>query len=379
VSVFVATIIFCFHPIPTYFARRFQKIFQDMLDLSKFDPNAAGNPNNNVFGLPFTEDDASLVILPVPWEVSVSYGSGTARAADRLLKASLQIDLYDSDNPEGWRQGFYMREADKKLLMKSDYLRKEAELYIDYISKGQVVDDNHFMRKSLKDINEGSYFLNKWVYEQTKSLLNRGKLVGLLGGDHSTPLGFLKALSEKYDDFGILQIDAHCDLRIAYEGFTYSHASITYNALSEIPNLSRCVQVGVRDFSGPELDFIRTSNKRVITYFDRDVKKRMFEGETWREIVDDIVSDLPQKVYVSFDVDGLDPKLCPNTGTPVHGGMEVEQVYFLLSKVISSGRVLTGFDLVEVGVGESEWDVNVGARILWKLCNLLVKSNTTHA
>ena len=349
-----------------------------MLDLSKFDPNAAGNPNNNIFGLPFTEEDARLIILPVPWEVSVSYGSGTARAADRLLKASLQIDLYDPDNPEGWKQGFHMRDADKKLLMKSDYLRKEAELYIDYISKGQVVDDNHFMRKSLKEINEGSNFLNKWVYDQTKSLLDRGKLVGLLGGDHSTPLGFLKAISERHGEFGILQIDAHCDLRIAYEGFNYSHASVTYNALSEIANLTRCVQVGVRDFSAPELEFIRNSNKRVITYFDRDIKKRMYEGEPWREIVDDIVSDLPQKVYISFDVDGLDPKLCPNTGTPVHGGMETEQVYFLLNKVITSGRILTGFDLVEVGVGENDWDVNVGSRILWKLCNLLVKSNSMH-
>jgi agmatinase len=346
-----------------------------MIDLSTFDPNSAGNPNNNIFGLPFTEEDAKLVILPVPWEVSVSYGSGTARSAERLQRASLQIDLYDSDNPDGWKQGFYMRDIDKKLLMKSDYLRKEAELYIDYISTGQNSDDNQFMRKSLKEINEGSLYLNKWVYDQTKSLLDRGKLVGLLGGDHSTPLGFHKAIAEKHGEFGILQIDAHCDLRIAYEGFNYSHASITHNALTEIENLCKVVQVGVRDYSGDELNYIKNSNKRIITYFDRDMKKRQFEGETWKEIVDDIVSDLPPKVHISFDIDGLDPKLCPNTGTPVHGGMETEQVYYLFNKVLSSGRTLTGFDLVEVGVGETDWDVNVGARVLWKLCNLLAKSN----
>jgi len=345
-----------------------------MIDLSTFDPNTAGNPNNNIFGLPFSEDDARLIILPVPWEVSVSYGSGTARTAERLQKASLQIDLYDSDNPEGWKHGFYMRDADKKLLMKSDYLRKEAELLIDYISTGQNTDDNQFMRKSLREINEGSDYLNKWVYDQTKSLLDRGKLVGLLGGDHSTPLGFYRAIGEKHGEFGILQIDAHCDLRIAYEGFTYSHASIVHNALTEIESLCKVVQVGVRDHSGPELEYIRNSNKRIVTYFDRDIKKRQFEGETWREIVDDIVSDLPHKVHISFDIDGLDPKLCPNTGTPVHGGLEVEQVYYLFNKVLSSGRVITGFDLVEVGVGETEWDVNVGARVLWKLCNLLVKN-----
>jgi agmatinase len=346
-----------------------------MVDLSNFDPSSAGNPNNNIFGLPFNEEDARLVILPVPWEVSVSYGAGTARTAERILKASLQIDLYDADNPDGWKQGFYMRDADKKLLMKSDYLRKEAELYIDYISTGQNSDDNQFMRKSLKEINEGSDYLNKWVYAQTKSLLDRSKLVGLLGGDHSTPLGFHKAIAEKYGDFGILQIDAHCDLRIAYEGFNYSHASIMHNTLTEIENLKRVVQVGVRDYSGPELEYIRSSNKRIITYFDRDIKKRMFEGETWKDIVNDIVNDLPQKVHISFDIDGLDPKLCPNTGTPVHGGLETEQVFYLLNKILSSGRLLTGFDLVEVGVSETEWDVNVGARVLWKLCNLLVKSS----
>src|SRR2546423_15582643 len=110
-----------------------------MIDLSQFDPGNVGNPNNNIFGLPFSEEDARLIILPVPWEVSVSYGAGTSRSAEHICKASLQIDLYDADNPEGWKQGFYLRDTDKKLLMKSDYLRKEAELYIDYISKGQKV------------------------------------------------------------------------------------------------------------------------------------------------------------------------------------------------------------------------------------------------
>jgi agmatinase len=205
-----------------------------MTDLSQFDYNCAGNPNNNIFGLPFTEEEARLVILPVPWEVTVSCSAGTARSYEHIFKASLQVDLFDIDNKDGWRQGFYMRSSDKKVLLKSDYLRKEAELYIDYISKGAKVVKNTFMSKSLKEINEGSTFMNNWVYEQSKDLLDKGKLVGLLGGDHSTPLGFFKALSEKHGDFGILQIDAHCDLRKSYENFTFSHASIMYNALEVI-------------------------------------------------------------------------------------------------------------------------------------------------
>jgi agmatinase len=219
-----------------------------MTDLSHFDKNGASNPDNNIFGLPFTEEDSRLIILPVPWEVTVSYNAGTARAADHIFKASMQVDLFDAETKDAWKQGIFMRGTDKKILLKSDYLRKEAELLIDYIAHGEIVDKNTFMCKSLKDINEGAVYLNQWVYEQTRDLLKAGKLVALLGGDHSAPLGYYKALAEKHGEFGILQIDAHCDLRTMYEGFKYSHASIMYNALTEIKEITKLVQVGVRDF-----------------------------------------------------------------------------------------------------------------------------------
>lgn len=346
-----------------------------MHNLENFDPNSASNPNNNIFGLPTTEDNAALVILPIPWEVTVSYSAGTARAAEHIFKASMQVDLYDADYRDVWRKGFYMRPTDKKILLKSDYLRKEAELYINFISKGEDIEKNAFMCKSLREINEGGAMLNKWVYEQSIDLLNKGKLVGLLGGDHSTPIGFMKAIGEKHGDFGILQIDAHCDLRKSFENFVYSHASIMYNALNEIPQISKLVQVGIRDVCQEEIDYIEENSDRVTTFFDRDIKERQFEGETWKQVTDDIISKLPQKVYISFDIDGLDPKQCPNTGTPVQGGFETEQVYYLFKKVIQSGRQLIGFDLNEVGVGESDWDANVGARVLFKLCNMLASSN----
>jgi len=344
-------------------------------DLSLFDPNGPSNPKNNIFGLPFKEEESRLIILPVPWEVTVSYGAGTARAAEHVFRASMQVDLFDAETNDAWRKGIYMRQPDRKILMKSDYLRKEAELYINYTSKGEVVEKNSFMCKSLKEINEGSGYLNRWVYEQTRALLDAGKLVALLGGDHSTPLGYFKSMAERHGDFGILQIDAHCDLRKSYENFDYSHGSVMYNALRETPQLKRLIQVGVRDYSLEESDFIRHSNDQVITYFDKDIKERAFEGESWKQIVDEIVSHLPEKVYVSFDIDGLDPKLCPDTGTPVPGGLETEQVFYLIRRIIRSGRKFIGFDLVEMGVGATEWDSNVGARILWKLCNLLITNN----
>ena len=350
-----------------------------MANLFDFDPNSVGNPNNNIFGLPFSEEEARLVLLPVPWEVSVSYKAGTARAAEHICKASLQVDLIDDDIKDGWRQGIFMRELDKNILLKSDYLRKEAELYINYIAQGEKVADSKFMCKVLKEINDESVFLNQWVYEQTKELLDAGKLVGLVGGDHSTPLGFYKAIAEKHGDFGILQIDAHCDLREAYANLKYSHASIMYNALAEIPEVVKLVQAGTRDYSLSEVDYIDNSKGRVVTYFDKKIKERGYEGETWQKIVGEIVNELPQKVYISFDIDGLDPKLCPGTGTPVQGGFETQQVYYLFRKIMESGRHLIGFDLNEVGVSPDEWDENVGARVLFKLCNLLIASNEAHA
>lgn len=343
-----------------------------MADLSDFDENSVGNPNNNIFGLPSTEEDAALILLPVPWEVTVSYKAGTARAAEKICKASLQVDLIDLDFKNGWKQGFYMRDIDKKVLMKSDYLRKEAELYINYISHGEDVDDNKFMTKTLKEVNEGSQFLNNWVYEQAKELLEKNKLVGLVGGDHSTPLGYYKAMAEKNPAFGILHIDAHCDLREAYEDFDYSHASIMYNTLNEIPEVSKIVQVGIRDYSQGEYEFIKANPGRIVTYFYKDIKERIFEGDSWKTVVSEIVDQLPQKVLISFDIDGLDPKLCPNTGTPVQGGFETEEVFYLFKKLMDSGRDLIGFDLIEVGTSTNEWDENVGARVLFKLCNLMV-------
>lgn len=346
-----------------------------MTDLSKFDPNSVGNPNNNIFGLPFSEEDARLIILPVPWEVTVSYSAGTARAPEHIFKASFQVDLFDPEYKDEWRKGYYMLNCDRKILMKSDYLRKEAELYINYISEGEDVNDNKFMCKTLKEVNAGSKYMNDWVYEQTKDLLDAGKLVGLLGGDHSTPFGYFKAIAGKHGDFGILQIDAHCDLRKAYEDFNYSHASIMYNALEEIPELKKIVQVGIRDYCEEEWDYIAQNKDRVVTYFDKDIKERQYEGQSWHQITDEMISHLPQKVFISFDIDGLDPKLCPHTGTPVQGGFETEQVFYLFKKLLKSGRQLVGFDLNEVGVSQGEWDANVGARCLFKLCNMLASSN----
>jgi agmatinase len=198
--------------------------------------------------------------------------------------------------------------------------------------------------------------------------------VGLVGGDHSTPLGFMEALAEKHSEFGILQIDAHCDLRKAYEGFEFSHASIMYNAL-KLRQVKKLVQVGIRDWCEEENNYIRSSKGRVVTFFDHAMKRSLYEGTSWKSLCDKIVSQLPKNVYVSFDIDGLDPKLCPSTGTPVPGGLEFEQAVYLIEQVVRKGKKIIGFDLNEVAPGADEWNGNVGARMLYKMCNLAAASN----
>ena len=196
-----------------------------------------------------------------------------------------------------------------------------------------------------------------------------------MGGDHSTPLGLIRALAKKHQDFGILHIDAHCDLRDAYEGFTYSHASIMHNAL-KLSEVSKLTQVGIRDYSIDERATVEQSNGRIQTFFDADLKDREYRGESWHATTEAIVKTLPQNVHVSFDIDGLDPALCPHTGTPVPGGLQYNKATYLLHAVAESGRKIIGFDVNEVAPGtDSEFDANVGMRILWELSLWAAKSN----
>ncbi|RYD58689.1 MAG: agmatinase family protein [Sphingobacteriales bacterium] len=346
-----------------------------MTDLSKFDPNSVGLKSNNIFGLPFSEEEAELVLLPVPWEVTISYRDGTSRGPEKIFDAAMQVDLYDPDVVDGWKKGFHMLPIDKNIRKKSDFLRQCAQLIISHLVEGGVVSDNEHLNEKLKEVNEGGAMLHSWVYEMTSNLLREGKKVGLVGGDHSTPFGFIKALSDVHPEFGVLQIDAHADLREAYEGFVHSHASIMYNVIKEIPQVKKLVQVGIRDYCDEEILMIRENPDRIATFFDKDIKEQQFEGSTWKQVCEQIVSELPQKVYISFDIDGLDPKLCPNTGTPVPGGFELEQVFYLFKTLHKSGRELIGFDLNEVSAGEhglDSIDGIVGARVLYKMCNYMV-------
>ncbi|MBI3509891.1 MAG: agmatinase family protein [Bacteroidetes bacterium] len=339
--------------------------------IKSFDPNCPGDPDGNIYGLPFTPKEANIVIVPVPWDVTVSYSDGSSKGPEAIFDASFQVDIYDPMMKDAWKIGLAMEEISSEIKRKNSSLRKEAKKYIHAFTNNKL---NKTSGTILEKINAGSEWLNEKVKQQCLHWMNKGKMVVLLGGDHSTPFGFMKALAEKYSSFGILQIDAHADLRAAYEGFTYSHASIMYNALT-IPQVSKLVQAGIRDYCEDEAKLIAKNPARIKTFFDRDLKHDNYLGKNWSEQVEDIISHLPNNVYISFDIDGLDPKLCPNTGTPVAGGFEFEQAAYLIQKVAQSGKKIIGMDLNEVAPGHDEWNANVGARMLFRMCTMMALSN----
>ncbi|NEQ32795.1 MAG: agmatinase [Leptolyngbya sp. SIO4C5] len=336
--------------------------------IRNFDPSGVGLDNGNLYGLPFDYDSANIIIFGVPWEVTVSYHQGTAQGPAAVLQASPQLDLYDLDNPDGWQQGIFLVPTPDWIEPKNEALRQQAQQIIEATERGDRIAERPDLAQALAEINAECEAVNHWLYAQTQTALNQGKKVGVIGGDHSVPLGSLRAIAAQYPDFGILHIDAHADLRHAYQGFQFSHASIMNNVL-QLPQVSRLVQVGIRDICHDEVALIDRSNGRVVTHYDATLKQRRYEGVPWLELCQQIVAALPRQVYVSFDVDGLDPKLCPSTGTPVPGGLELEEAFCLLREVSRSDRQIIGFDVCEVGNGE--WDGNVGARIVYKLCNLL--------
>ena len=342
--------------------------------IRSFNPNDIGNTNAGMYGLPFTQEECGIQIIPVPWEVTVSYGGGTADGPEAVLEASYQVDLYDPFVPNAWKVGIYLDEINEALREKSEQLREKTEAYIELLANGGAPN-----KKVLDEVAAECRKMNAWVKERAQHFLAQDKTVGLLGGDHSTPLGMMQALAEHVGEFGILQIDAHADLRDAYEGFEFSHASIMFNAL-KIPQVTRLVQVGIRDYCEEEVEVIAQSEGRVLTYYDRDIKHAQYSGESWAQICDKIVVNLPERVYLSFDIDGLDPKLCPHTGTPVAGGFEAEQVLMLLEKAVRAGKKFVGFDLNEVSPGpDSDWDANVGARLLYRIANLVAHSQARKA
>jgi agmatinase len=339
---------------------------------SSFDPGAPAL-GGGIFGLPHTPDQASVVLIPVPWEPTTSYGRGAARGPAAILHASRQVDLFDLQTGRPYEAGIALLDVDPEIAAWNAEACAAAE---PVIAAGGEVAGDPALAARLARVNELSERLNERVAAIARAWIDRGKLVGVVGGDHASPFGAIAAHAERWPGLGVLHLDAHADLRDAYEGFTFSHASIMHNVAARLPGVARIVQVGIRDLSEEEHASLQTSGGRIEALFDAELARRQFEGEPFAAIARAAIARLPPHVYLSFDIDGLDPALCPHTGTPVPGGLSFQQVAALLAYVVESGRRIVGLDLCEVAPGPEgdEWDGNVGARLLYKMIGFALRS-----
>ncbi|SMF34035.1 agmatinase family protein [Pseudobacteriovorax antillogorgiicola] len=332
---------------------------------------AKGNPpaeDAGIFGASLSPKHAQIVIIPVPFEATTSYGGGTSKAPKQIEGVSHQLDLYDRFYENPFLAGIaYLDEGQEFVAINREAKDIAQKVIHDWESGVMPKQDD------LDRVNNMSASVNGLVYRKASQLLENDQVPVVLGGDHSVPLGLIKALGEHHGDFGVLHIDAHHDLRVAYEGFQYSHASIMYNVLEEVPQVSKIKSIGIRDFSLDEKTMASQSS-RVDTLYDSDLQEQRFKGASFHHIIDEFLKDLPSRVYVSFDIDGLDPSCCPHTGTPVPGGLSFAEASYILELLVESKREVIGFDLSEVSPGEDEWDANVGSRILYKLCGAVAKS-----
>ncbi len=258
----------------------------------------------NFLGLDAEEssyESSSVVILPVPYERTVSFGRGTSKGPHSIIYASRSLELYDDElDLEPYRVGIHTRD--------------EYECNVD---PAEMADG---------------------LSKVCTSLLSDNKFIITLGGEHSITYGVLKAHKKKYGEFSVLNIDAHCDLRDTYEGTKFNHACVMRRVVEDgIP----VTEVGIRSYSAEEAEFIKSRDDIKIMHA-RAINEN--KNENW---VDEVLSILEAKVYISIDLDAFDPSIVPATGTPEPGGLDWGQVIRLIREVFLN-REVVGLDVVEL-------------------------------
>ena len=333
-----------------------------------FDPGAAAAPGSGIFGLSSSPEESAVHVIGVPFDPTASYRKGAWRAPEAILRASRQVDLYDLATGRPYESGICMVDQGGEIAA----LNAEASPLADLvIAAGGDVSADPRVARALERVNSIGERLNALVRSRVEAVLDQGKLPALVGGDHSAPYGAIAACAERFPGLGLLHFDAHADLRRAYEGFEWSHASILDNVMRRLP-VALLLQVGLRDLSEEEHERIRSSEGRIRAVFDRDWSSARLEGRNLRQLAREALSALPDTIYVTFDVDGLDPALCPGTGTPVPGGLGWNEAMLWLDELARSKKRVVGLDLNEVnpgsaGADEDSYDAIVGARLLYRL------------
>lgn len=346
-----------------------------------FDPNAAASADSGIFGLDQDEAAAGVTVIPVPWDATASYRKGAASGPAAMLRASHQVDLFDLTTGRPYEAGIHMLPIEPGLAAAN----REARALCEGLEGCAAAFAGEEARaKAHARVDELSGAVNHYARTRTLRALDRGKLPVLLGGDHSSPFGAIQAAAGRHPGLGVLHFDAHADLREAYGGFTWSHASILYNVLTRLEDVSHVVQVGVRDLCEAEFELIGAFASRLTPVFDRDWARERLAGTRLPDVVRRAIEPLPGEVWITLDIDGLDPALCPNTGTPVPGGLGWNELCLWLDVLVESGRRIIGADLCEVSPGTNwnpaddqepdTWDAMVGARTLYRLIGSALQS-----
>jgi agmatinase len=274
--------------------------------------------------------DSRIVVLPAPYEHTVTYGRGAARGPAGILAASAFVEFYDE-------------ELDRELC------RTAGIATLRPLAFGKRVH-----RKAV-DI----------VRDSVAALLERNKFVVTLGGEHTITLGCVEACAARYPDLSILQIDAHSDLRDQYQGTPFSHASVMAR-VCEVIDPCRVVQVGIRAQCIEEARFIR--ERGVHTLYAHQIRSWGSAGETgrWQEAA---VGHLGDHVYVTFDVDGLDPSIMPSTGTPEPNGLHWAETMTLL-RLVAERKAIVSCDVVELAPARAVPHADLtAAKLTYKLMN----------
>lgn len=315
--------------------------------MQDFDPNDAAT-TDGLFGL--ADGRPALVrVLPVPIDATASFMRGTADAWAHIRRASHQVDLFHPRVAAPWNEGIRLEEIPTPL----QGLNEEAHAMVDAARAG---------KDSIAEVNRIGDLVARETESFVSATLKRDRIPGILGGDHSVPFGAHRAAAAQFPGLGILHIDAHADLRPAYEGFTHSHASIFHNTMSL--DISSLAQVGIRDLCEVEAQRQR-DDPRIHVLTDLEMAVTRASGADLKARFVDLIATLPESVWISVDIDGLDPSLCPHTGTPVPGGLTWREFRVLMETLGETDRHIIGFDLCEVG--PHPWDANVGARALFEL------------
>jgi agmatinase len=345
-----------------------------------FDPSAAAHPDSGLFGLDHPAERAGVHVLGVPFDATTSYRPGARLGPQAVLAASRQVELHDLDFGEPWQAGIHLVPTEPRLAALQGSAAPHARRVIE---AGGIEHGGAELEADVLRVDALQEELRGIVHGFTDRALAEDRLPVVLGGDHSVPLGAIEAVAARQPGLGVLHVDAHADLRVSYEGFAQSHASILHNVLART-DVTHVVQVGLRDVSVEELDAIERSGGRVSAVLDRDWAAARARGEDLEARAAAALEPLPRDVYLTIDVDGLDPALCPNTGTPVPGGLAWSEVVLLLDALVRSGRRVAGLDLVEVAPGPEDFpaserdgiDAIVGARLLYKAIGAALASRS---